>query len=101
MRALVTGGIGFIRTNPSDRLLRDGHGVVLFDNVSRTGVQLNFDWLKGQLTLGISYSQMHDSSACIVRDGELLFAVAEERISRAKHDARFPGESHSGAPEIC
>jgi carbamoyltransferase len=42
------------------------------------------------LTLGINYSQMHDSSACIVRDGELLFAVAEERISRRKHDARFP-----------
>jgi len=33
---------------------------------------------------------MHDSSACIVRDGQLLFAVAEERISRVKHDARFP-----------
>src|SRR6478672_1435250 len=33
---------------------------------------------------------MHDSSACIVRDGELLFAVAEERLSRQKHDARFP-----------
>jgi carbamoyltransferase len=42
------------------------------------------------LTIGINYSQMHDSSACIVRDGELLFAVAEERISRVKHDARFP-----------
>src|SRR5262245_43573963 len=42
------------------------------------------------LTLGINYSQMHDSSACIVRAGELLFAVAEERISRLKHDARFP-----------
>lgn len=42
------------------------------------------------ITLGLNYSQMHDSSACIVRDGELLFAVAEERISRAKHDARFP-----------
>lgn len=42
------------------------------------------------LTLGINYSQMHDSSACIARDGELLFAVAEERISRVKHDARFP-----------
>lgn len=42
------------------------------------------------LTLGINYSQMHDSSACIVRDSELLFAVAEERISRLKHDARFP-----------
>ena len=45
------------------------------------------------LTLGINYSQMHDSSACIVRDGELLFAVAEERISRVKHDSRFPGNA--------
>ena len=42
------------------------------------------------ITLGVNYSQMHDSSACIVRDRELLFAVAEERISRVKHDARFP-----------
>jgi len=42
------------------------------------------------LTIGINYSQMHDSSACIVRDGHLLFAVAEERLSRVKHDARFP-----------
>ena len=33
---------------------------------------------------------MHDSSACIARDGEVLFAVAEERLSRVKHDARFP-----------
>jgi carbamoyltransferase len=36
---------------------------------------------------------MHDSSACIVSDGELLFAVAEERISRKKHDASFPALS--------
>jgi carbamoyltransferase len=33
---------------------------------------------------------MHDSSACIARDGHILFAVAEERLSRVKHDARFP-----------
>src|SRR5580692_2535492 len=42
------------------------------------------------ITLGLNYSRMHDSSACLVRDGELLYAVAEERISRVKHDARFP-----------
>lgn len=42
------------------------------------------------ISLGINYSQMHDSSACIARDGETLFAVAEERITRSKHDARFP-----------
>jgi len=45
------------------------------------------------ITLGLNYSQMHDSSACLVRDGELVFAVAEERISRVKHDARFPALS--------
>ena len=39
--------------------------------------------------LGISY-QMHDSSACLVRDGEVVAAIAEERLSRAKHDSRFP-----------
>jgi carbamoyltransferase len=42
------------------------------------------------ISIGFNYSQMHDSSACIARDGELLFAVAEERISRNKHDAGFP-----------
>ena len=42
------------------------------------------------LTLGINYTRMHDSSACLVRDGELLFAIAEERLSRLKHDAEFP-----------
>ncbi len=48
MRALVTGGIGFIGTNLADRLLRDGHDVTLFDNISRAGVQQNLDWLKAQ-----------------------------------------------------
>jgi CDP-paratose 2-epimerase len=48
MRALVTGGIGFIGTNLSDRLLRDGHEVVLLDNFSRAGVLENLDWLRAQ-----------------------------------------------------
>jgi carbamoyltransferase len=42
------------------------------------------------ITLGINYSRTHDSSACLARDGELVFAVAEERISRVKHDPAFP-----------
>ena len=42
------------------------------------------------ITLGLNYNKMHDSSACIVRDGDLIFAVAEERLSRIKHDAAFP-----------
>ncbi len=45
---------------------------------------------QGMISIGINYSQMHDSSACITRDGEALFAIAEERLSRLKNDARFP-----------
>jgi carbamoyltransferase len=53
------------------------------------------------LTLGINYSQMHDSAACLARDGELLFAVAEERISRVKHDARFPRNAIAACLEFA
>ena len=47
--------------------------------------------LQSMISIGINYSQVHDSSACIARDGAVLFAIAEERLSRVKHDARFPG----------
>lgn len=32
----------------------------------------------------------HDSAACLVSDGELKAAAAEERFSRKKHDSGFP-----------
>ncbi len=46
MRVLVTGGLGFIGSNLSDRLLQEGHAVVLFDNGSRPGVLRNLQWLQ-------------------------------------------------------
>ncbi len=39
--------------------------------------------------LGISCFY-HDSAACLVKDGEIINAVQEERFSRIKHDSRFP-----------
>jgi carbamoyltransferase len=39
--------------------------------------------------LGIS-AFYHDSAACLVKDGEILSAVQEERFTRKKHDYRFP-----------
>ncbi|MBC5793483.1 MAG: hypothetical protein H8Z69_05635 [Nanohaloarchaea archaeon] len=39
--------------------------------------------------LGIS-CYYHDSSACLVKDGEVVAAVSEERFSREKHDRSFP-----------
>src|ERR1700747_97125 len=42
------------------------------------------------LTIGINYSQMHDSSVSLVRDVQLLFAVAEDRLCRIKDDSSSP-----------
>lgn len=39
--------------------------------------------------LGIS-AFYHDSAACLLRDGEVVLAVEEERLSRIKHDHAFP-----------
>jgi len=39
--------------------------------------------------LGIS-AFYHDSSACLIENGNILAAAQEERFSRKKHDDRFP-----------
>jgi len=39
--------------------------------------------------LGIS-AFYHDSAACILKDGEIIAAVQEERFTRIKHDASYP-----------
>lgn len=42
------------------------------------------------ITLGLNHSILHDSSAAIARDGVVEFAIAEERLSKIKHDGGFP-----------
>jgi predicted NodU family carbamoyl transferase len=44
--------------------------------------------LNPQTVLGVSTT--HETSACVVRNGKILAAVSEERISRVKVDASFP-----------
>ena len=43
---VVLGGAGFIGTNLTQQLLDDGEEVVVFDNLSRPGVERNLDYLK-------------------------------------------------------
>ena len=44
------------------------------------------------IILGIN-SNHADSSACLIKDGKILFGVEEERINRVKHWAGIPIES--------
>ena len=42
--------------------------------------------------LGIS-AFYHDSSAALIKDGKIIYAIQEERFTRIKHDSSFPKES--------
>jgi len=51
---LITGGAGFIGANTADRLLCAGHSVVVLDDFSRAGTELNYSWLERQHATGLS-----------------------------------------------
>ena len=46
MKALITGGAGFIGSNLAHRLVGQGHDVVVYDNLSRQGAGKNIAWLR-------------------------------------------------------
>lgn len=48
--------------------------------------------MKEKYILGIS-AFYHDSSACLFKNGKLLFACEEERFTGIKHDSSFPKET--------
>src|SRR6266403_2409287 len=82
MRALVTGGIGFIGTNLSHRLLSDGNEVILFDNLSRAGVQHNLDWLKAThgKKLQLAQGDIRDFDAVLtaIQNVDVVFHLAAQ-----------------------
>jgi CDP-paratose 2-epimerase len=71
--SLVVGGSGFVGCNLADRLLRDGREVVVFDNLSRPGVERNLAWLRAahgeRVTFVEGDVRDRDAVAAAVRDG--------------------------------
>jgi CDP-paratose 2-epimerase len=48
LKALITGGAGFIGSNLADRLVGEGHEVVVYDDLSRRGADKNVAWLRSE-----------------------------------------------------
>jgi CDP-paratose 2-epimerase len=61
MKAIVTGGAGFIGCNAASRYLRRGDQVVIIDNLSRPGGERNLEWLKPQGDLTFLQADIRNS----------------------------------------
>ena len=69
---VIFGGAGFIGANLADALLRDGDDVIVFDNLSRPGVERNLSWLASRHGAHLHFV------AGDIRDPELVAAVVKE-----------------------
>jgi CDP-paratose 2-epimerase len=67
---LVTGGAGFIGSNLADALAGDGNRVLVYDALSRPGVERNLEWLKSR------HGELIEAVIADVRDEDRLAAAA-------------------------
>jgi CDP-paratose 2-epimerase len=79
---VITGGAGFIGTNLADRLLSVGEEVLIFDNLSRDGVDRNLRWLQSRhgRRLRLSRRDIRDRAAVFaaVNGASCVFHLAAQ-----------------------
>jgi CDP-paratose 2-epimerase len=79
---LITGGAGFVGTNLAARLARDGTNVVVFDNLSRPGVERNVRYLRQTYPKRVRFEKgdVRDQLALrgVVTGAEAIFHLAAQ-----------------------
>ena len=75
---VITGGAGFIGTNLAHRLLQAKRSVILYDNLSRPGVEQNLAWLRS------THGELVNHEQGDVRDSKRLAGVLS-RASQVFH----------------
>ena len=79
---LVTGGAGFIGSNLADRLATQGHDVLVFDALTRPGVEANLHWLRrrhpGRITALVADLRDRDALDTAVAQASAVFHMAAQ-----------------------
>ncbi len=79
---LVTGGAGFIGSNLANALAERGHEVLIYDALSRPGVEKNLAWLKerhpGAITSIVADVRDEDALARAAREAKAVFHMAAQ-----------------------
>ena len=101
MKALVTGGAGFIGANLAHRLIGRGDDVTLFDNLSRPRTEHNISWL--QETFGLDsfrfvQADLRDYPALVeaARGADAIYHLAgQTTVTTSVTDPRDDFESNA------
>jgi len=79
---LITGGAGFIGSNLADRFAAEGQQVLIYDALSRHGVERNLDWLKsnhgGKISSIIGDVRDEDEVRRAAADAKAVFHMAAQ-----------------------
>ena len=80
MKVLITGGAGFLGYNLSRKLIKMGASVILCDNLSRRGAELNYEALKKEFPLIKNYEvEINDVPSVIVKERpDLIYHFAAQ-----------------------
>jgi len=82
MKAVVTGGAGFIGCNLADRLADGGAQVVVLDALARPGVERNLAWLQARHGAAVTpvIADIRDAAAiaAVIRDADAVFHLAAQ-----------------------
>jgi CDP-paratose 2-epimerase len=100
-RTLITGGAGFIGTNMADRLLTAGREVVVLDDLSRSGVERNLQWLSEKHGDGVRFVPGDVQDAMAVRHalrgvGEVFHFAAQVAVTTSVVDPRHDFDVNLG-----
>jgi CDP-paratose 2-epimerase len=90
---LITGGAGFVGANLAHRLAQSGRSVIVYDNLSRPGVEQNLGWLRmthpDRVSAEIADVQDAGTLARAVRNAnEVFHFAAQVAVTTAMSDPR-------------
>ena len=69
MKVLITGGAGFLGSNLARRFLKQGASVILCDNLSRRGAEINYEKLKQEFPFVKNYEvEINDVPSVIIKE---------------------------------
>lgn len=94
---LVTGGAGFVGVNLADRLLTEGKKVLLYDNLSRAGVENNVAWMQEKWgdNLQVTIADIRDRAAvaaAVNGAAEIFHFAAQVAVTTSLEDPFYDFE---------